>query len=47
VAGDVVVRARRLVNVDQEELAAKAAVESRRLWDRVDEIDPHPYRPRA
>ena len=47
VGGDVVVRDRRLVNVDQAELAAKAAVESRRLWDRLQQIGPHPYEPRT
>ena len=47
VGGDVVVRDGRLVNLDQEELAAKAAVESRRLWDRLGQIGPHPFEPRA
>ena len=47
VGGDVVVRDRRLVNLDQEELAAKAAVESSRLWDRLHRIGPHPYEPRT
>jgi cytosine/adenosine deaminase-related metal-dependent hydrolase len=46
VAGDVVVRDRRLTKVDQNELAAKAAVEGSRLWERMDGIGPHPFGPR-
>jgi len=47
VAGEVVVRNRRLTKVDQDELAAKAAVEASRLWERMDRIGPHPFTPKG
>jgi putative selenium metabolism protein SsnA len=45
VAGRLVVRGRRLMHVDQDELVARARVEAARLWERLDAIDPHPYDP--
>jgi putative selenium metabolism protein SsnA len=47
VAGEVVVRDRRLANADQDEVAAKAAIEAGRLWDRLEGIGPHAFRPRT
>lgn len=41
VAGELVVRERRLVNVDQDELAAKATEVARRLWERCASIGSH------
>ena len=45
VAGSAVVRERRLVRVDQDELAAAARVQANRLWDRLESIDAHPFSP--
>ena len=45
VAGEVIVRSRRLTRVDQDEVAAKAAVEAGRLWERMDDIPPHRFEP--
>ncbi|HET9322334.1 MAG TPA: amidohydrolase family protein [Gaiellaceae bacterium] len=45
VAGEWVVLDRRLVRADQQELAAAAAAEARRLWARLDEIGPHEFEP--
>jgi putative selenium metabolism protein SsnA len=45
VGGEVVVRDRGLTRLDQDELAAKAAVEAKRMWDRMEEIGPHPFEP--
>jgi putative selenium metabolism protein SsnA len=47
VAGEWVVRDRRLTRVDQAELAAGASVEAERLWRRLEEIGPHPYEPKG
>ena len=47
VAGDLVVRDRRLTRVDGDDVAAKAAVEAGRLWERMDRIDPHPFAPKG
>jgi putative selenium metabolism protein SsnA len=47
VGGEVVVRDRRLTRLDQDELAAKAAVEAKRMWDRMEEIGPHPFQPKG
>lgn len=47
VAGEPVVRDRRLTRVDQDEVAAKAAVAAGRLWERVDAIGPHPFAPKG
>jgi putative selenium metabolism protein SsnA len=45
VAGEVVVRDRRLVRTDQDEVAAKAAVEAAQLWERLEGVGPHPFEP--
>lgn len=45
VAGQVVVRERRLTRVDEEELAVRAREQATRLWARLDEIAPHPFVP--
>ena len=47
VAGEWVVRDRRLVNVDQEELAASALVQAERLWQRLEAIGPHEFEPKG
>ena len=47
VAGEWVVRDRRLARVDQDELAAAARVEAGRLWKRLDEIPPHGFQPKG
>ena len=46
VAGEVVVRERRLTRVDQGELSRNAARDAKRLWDRLQEIGPHPFEPK-
>jgi len=46
VAGEWVVRDHRLTNVDQNELAARACAEARRLWARLDDVPPHPFSPK-
>lgn len=46
VAGVPVVRDRRLTNVDQLELSRAAAVEAKRLWERLEQIGPHPFEPK-
>jgi putative selenium metabolism protein SsnA len=43
VAGELVVRDRRLTGVDQDALAASARQEAVRLWERMEEIGPHPF----
>lgn len=45
VGGEVVVRDHRLTKVDQLELSRHAAVDARRLWDRLQEIGAHPFEP--
>jgi len=45
VAGELVVADGRSTRVDEEEIAAEAARESARLWQRLDEIGPHPFSP--
>ena len=45
VAGELVVADGRLVRVDQDELAAKAAAGAARLWRRLEAIGPHTFRP--
>jgi putative selenium metabolism protein SsnA len=45
VAGEWVVRDRRLTRVDQDELAASARAEAERLWRRLDETPPHDFEP--
>jgi putative selenium metabolism protein SsnA len=47
VAGEVVVRNRRLTMIDQDEQAAKASVEAARLWERLEGIGPHPFAPKG
>ncbi len=47
VAGEVVVRDRKLTRVDQRELARGAAREAKRLWERLEQIGPHPFEPRS
>jgi putative selenium metabolism protein SsnA len=45
VAGEPVVRDRRLTRIDEDELAATARAETRRLWERLDALGPHPFHP--
>ncbi|RKY14784.1 MAG: putative aminohydrolase SsnA [Planctomycetota bacterium] len=45
VAGEPVVRDRRLTRVDQDALIAEARTETARLWGILDTIDAHPYDP--
>ena len=45
VGGELVVRERRLVKVDQDELAAEATEVARRLWERYASIGPHGFDP--
>jgi len=46
VAGVPVVRDRRLTQVDQQELSRAAAVDAKRLWERLEQIGPHPFGPK-
>ena len=45
VAGDAVVRDRRLTKVDQRELSIRAEAEAKRMWERLEKIGPHPFEP--
>jgi cytosine/adenosine deaminase-related metal-dependent hydrolase len=45
VAGEPVVRNRRLTRVDYPELAARCREYSERLWQRMEDIGPHPFMP--
>ena len=45
VAGEWVVRDRRLTRVDQDELAARAREQAARLWRRLDDLPAHPFHP--
>jgi putative selenium metabolism protein SsnA len=45
VAGEVVVRDRRLTRVDESELGAVAQSATRELWTRLEKIDAHPFAP--
>ncbi len=47
VAGEWVVRDRRLARVDQRELAASACGEAERLWQRLAAIGPHEFEPKG
>jgi putative selenium metabolism protein SsnA len=47
VAGEWVVRDRRLTRVDQQELAASVCGEAERLWQRLDGIGPHEFEPKG
>jgi len=44
VAGEWVVEDRQLVHAETRELAAEARIEAERLWRRLAEIGPHPFR---
>jgi putative selenium metabolism protein SsnA len=45
VAGELVVRERRLVRADSEDVAAAARAAAGDLWRRLEEIDVHPFEP--
>ena len=45
VAGEWVVKDRRLTRVDAEELAAGARTQAELLWQRLDGVGPHPFEP--
>jgi putative selenium metabolism protein SsnA len=45
VAGEVVVRERRLTRVDEDELSVRATEEATRLWTRLEDLAPHPFAP--
>jgi putative selenium metabolism protein SsnA len=45
VAGQLVVDERRLANADHRELLDQASAQATRLWDRLDDIGPHPFQP--
>jgi putative selenium metabolism protein SsnA len=47
VAGEWVVRDRRLLGVDQDELAADARAQAERLWRQLDQIGPHEFEPKG
>jgi putative selenium metabolism protein SsnA len=47
VRGEWVVLDRRLTRVDEQELAANARREAKRLWERLDEIGPHEFEPKG
>ncbi len=47
VAGDWVVRDRRLARADGQRLAAEACAAAERLWQRLDAIGPHEYEPKG
>jgi cytosine/adenosine deaminase-related metal-dependent hydrolase len=47
VGGEWVVRDRRLTRIDQDALAASAASDARRLWQRLEETPPHPFSPKG
>ena len=47
VAGEWVVRDRRLARLDQDELARDAQSEAARLWRRLDDLAPHPFEPKG
>jgi putative selenium metabolism protein SsnA len=45
VAGELIVADRRLVRVDHEALLDEAKLQAARLWDRMDDLAPHPFSP--
>jgi cytosine/adenosine deaminase-related metal-dependent hydrolase len=45
VAGEVVVRRRRLTRMDEDELRVRATEEADRLWARLEALGPHPFAP--
>jgi putative selenium metabolism protein SsnA len=47
VAGEWVVRDRRLARVDQDELTRSARAETERLWRRLDDLPAHPFEPKG
>src|SRR5436309_2053642 len=47
VAGELVVADRRLTRVDQHKVAADAAEVAPRLWQRLEDIEPHPFEPKG
>ena len=47
VAGEWVVKDRRLTRADDRQLVADALVQAGRLWRRLDEIGPHPFEPKG
>ncbi len=47
VAGEWAVRDRRLARADAQEIAATAFVQAERLWRRLDDIGPHPFKPKG
>jgi putative selenium metabolism protein SsnA len=47
VAGEWVVSGRRLTRTDQDGLAAGALDQARRLWQRLDDVAPHPFAPKG
>jgi putative selenium metabolism protein SsnA len=47
VAGEWVVRDRKLTRVDQQELAAEARLEAERLWKRLDDVGAHTFHPKG
>jgi cytosine/adenosine deaminase-related metal-dependent hydrolase len=46
VAGELVVAGGRPTRVDEAKIAEEAAAEARRLWDRLEQIPPHPFTPK-
>ena len=47
VAGELVIADGRSTRVDEAEIAAQAAREAARLWERLAEIAPHPFTPKG
>jgi putative selenium metabolism protein SsnA len=47
VAGEWVVRDRKLTRVDRQELAAEAMLEAERLWKRLDDVGAHTFQPKG
>jgi putative selenium metabolism protein SsnA len=47
VGGEWVVRDRRLVLADGDALAADALAQAERLWQRLDDVDAHPFEPKG
>jgi putative selenium metabolism protein SsnA len=47
VAGEPVVRSRRLARVDEDEIAERARVQAGLLWARLEAMDAHPFAPPA
>ncbi len=45
VGGELAVRDRRLVRVDQDEVARRAAAQAKLLWERLEGIGPHQFQP--